>query len=96
MEDKDYEAELCSKLFPEGQIWTPGLFIITCACPDKRIYGVLKMVRGESPRIMFDIIMGRFEDDYNPNIFYDASCRLKEFGMNREPKSANKSWEYKI
>ena len=55
-------------------------------CLDKRIYGVLKMVRGESPRIMFDIIMGRFEDDYNPNIFYDASCRLKEFGMNREPK----------
>ena len=64
---------------------TPGLFIITCACPDKRIYGILKMVWGESPRIIFDIIMGRFEEDYSPNIFYDASCRLKEFGMNREP-----------
>ena len=35
---------------------------------------------------MFDIIIGRFEVDYNPNIFYDASCRLKEFVMNREPK----------
>ena len=44
------------------------------------------MVRGESPRIMFDVIMGRFEDDYNPNIFYAASCRLKEFGLNREPR----------
>ena len=43
------------------------------------------MVWGESPRIIFDIIMGRFEEDYSPNIFYDASCRLKEFGMNREP-----------
>ena len=43
------------------------------------------MVRGESPRIMFDVIMGRFGDDYNPNFFYDASCRLKEFEMNREP-----------
>ena len=49
-------------------------------------YGILKMVQGESPRIMFDTIMGRFEDDYSRNIFYYASCRLKEFGMNREPK----------
>ena len=55
--DRDYEQELCSKLFPEGQIWTPGLFIITCACSDKRIYGIVKMVHGESPRIMFDIII---------------------------------------
>ena len=44
------------------------------------------MVKGESSRIFFDLIMTRFEDEYNPTIIYDASCRLKEFGLNREPK----------
>ena len=42
------------------------------------------MLSGESPEMLFDIIMTRFEDDYNPNIIYDASCKLKEFGLNRE------------
>ena len=27
----------------------------------------------------------RFEEDYNPTIIYDASCRIKEYGLNREP-----------
>ena len=42
------------------------------------------MLSGESPEMLFDIIMTRFEDDYNPNIIYDASCKLKEYGLNRE------------
>ena len=29
--------------------------------------------------------MTRFEDDYNPTIIYNASCRIKEYGLNREP-----------
>ena len=44
------------------------------------------MVQGESPRIIFDMIMNRFESDYNPTIIYDASCRIKEMGLNREPE----------
>ena len=36
------------------------------------------MLSGESPQMLFDIIMTRFEDDYNPNIIYDASCKLKD------------------
>ena len=28
----------------------------------------------------------RFEEWYNPNIIYHASCRVKEFGLNREPE----------
>ena len=44
------------------------------------------MVQGESPRIIFDMIMNRFERDYNPTIIYDASCRIKEMGLNREPE----------
>ena len=61
-------------------------FYIRCACPQKRVYGFKKMVRGESPRIIFDLIMTRFEKDYNPTIIYDASCRIKEMGLNREPE----------
>ena len=30
--------------------------------------------------------MTRFEGEYNPTIFYDASCRAKEMGLNREPE----------
>ena len=30
--------------------------------------------------------MNRFESDYNPSITYDASCRIKEMGLNREPE----------
>ena len=30
--------------------------------------------------------MTRFEKDYSPTmIIYDASCRIKEYGLNREP-----------
>ena len=44
------------------------------------------MVTGESPKILFDIIMTQFEEDYNPTIIYDASCLEKEVGMDREPE----------
>ena len=43
------------------------------------------MIQGESPRIIFDIIMTEFEKDYSPTIIYDASWRIKEYGLNREP-----------
>ena len=42
------------------------------------------MLRGESPRNLFDFIMMRFEPEYNPEIIYDASCLVKEYGLNRE------------
>ena len=84
--DKDAWESLCAKLFPEHSKLTPGLFVVTCCCPEKRIYGFKKMVQGESPRIIFDLITTRFEDGYQPNIIYDASCRLKELGLNREPE----------
>ena len=51
--------------------------VVTCCCP--------KMIQGEIPRIIFDIIMTRFEEDYNPTIIHDASCKIKEYGLNREP-----------
>ena len=44
------------------------------------------MIQGKSPRLMFDIIMCRFKESYNPVVIYDASCCLKEMGLNREPK----------
>ena len=83
--DADVWDALCSKLFPENSKLTPGLFLVTCCCPQKRVYGFKKMVKGESPRIIFDMIMTRFPEDYNPTIIYDASCRIKEMGLNREP-----------
>jgi hypothetical protein len=66
------------KTFPTHKNLTPGLFIVTCACSTKVVYGFSMMLSGESPQILFDIIMTRFEDDYNPNIIYDGSCKLKD------------------
>ena len=34
--------------------------------------------------MLFDIIMTRFEPNYNPNIIYDASCKVKEYGLNEQ------------
>ena len=84
-EEENFE-NLCSKLFPEHVKLSPGLFLVTCACSQKKIYGFLMMVMGESPRLIFDIITTRFPADYNPKWIYDASCRAKEVGLNREPK----------
>ena len=42
------------------------------------------MLSGESPDMLFDLVMTRFEQSYNPYIIYDASCRVKEYGLSRE------------
>ena len=42
------------------------------------------MVRVESLSMLFNLVMTRFEENYNPHIIYDASCLSKEYGYNRE------------
>ena len=59
---------------------------MTCACQLKVVYGFSMMMTGESPRMLFEVIMNRFKNDYSPDIIYDASCKLKEYALNREPK----------
>ena len=44
------------------------------------------MVKNESPGMIFDLIITRFRKEYNPVWVYDAACKAKEYGMNREPK----------
>ena len=42
---KDYQEMInkdCNKLIPEHQKLSDGLFLITCCCKDKRIYGFKK------------------------------------------------------
>ena len=59
---------------------------MTCACQLKVVYGFEMMMTWESPCMLFEVIMNRFENDYSPDIIYDASCKLKEYAFNREPK----------
>ena len=84
--DADSEKNLCTKLFPEHNKLSPGLFIVTCCCPQKKVYGFKMLGFHESPRILVDIATTRFEPWYNPTIIYDASCKVKEVGLNREPR----------
>ena len=83
-QDDRAERELCNKDFPSHSKLTPGLYIVTCGCKHKVIQGFSMMLSGESPEMLFDLIMTRFEESYNPHIIYDASCKVKEYGLNRE------------
>ena len=79
-------VEICNKIFSDTTVMTPGLFMVTCACPSKKIYGFAIMIGGESLHLIFDLITTRFPSDYNPVWIYDAACRVKEVGLAREPE----------
>ena len=42
--DKDAWDTLCTKLFPVHSQLMPGLFIVSCCNPQKKVYGFKKMV----------------------------------------------------
>ena len=44
--DKESMADGCNKLFPESRRQTAGLWLLTCCCPQKKIYGFKKMITG--------------------------------------------------
>ena len=71
------------QVLPHSKL-TPGLYLLTCACENKCVYGFSMMARGESPSMLFNLVMTRFQENYNPHIIYDASCLGKEYGYNRE------------
>ena len=76
----------CAPNFPSHNSLTPGLMIMTCACPQKIVYGFSLMTSSESPQMIFDVIMSRFPQNYSPQIIYDNACKSKEFGLNRETR----------
>ena len=85
-QDSRAKEDSCEKNFPTHRQLTPGLLLMTCACQLKVVYGFEMMMTWESPCMLFEVIMNRFENDYSPDIIYDASCKLKEYALNREPK----------
>ena len=40
--DKDAWNDFCSKIFREYSYLTPGLFLVTCCCQNKKVYGFKK------------------------------------------------------
>ena len=78
--------DLCEKSFPDHVKLSPGLFLLTCACSHKTVYGFSFMTTNESPGMLFDIDQCRFPRDYKPTLIYDASCKAKEYGLNRDPE----------
>ena len=85
-QDKRALKDNCEKDFPTHSGLTPGLYLMTCGCKQRSVYGFSMMLTHESPSLLFDIITTRFESDYNPHIIYDASCLAMEYGYNRELK----------
>ena len=59
---------MCAKIFPSHTKLAPGLMILTCVCPITVVYGFSLMTSGESPQMIFDLVMSRFPSDYSPNI----------------------------
>ena len=86
VEDEKSLKDMCTKVFPFHNSLTPGLMIMTCACPQKIVYGFSLMTSSESPQMIFDVIMSRFPQNYSPQIIYDNACKFKEFGLNRETR----------
>ena len=86
IQDKKQRRDSCEKDFPAHSKLTPGLYLLTCGCQQKSVYGFSMMISGESPAMLFDLVMTRFEATYNPHLIYDASCLAKEYGYNREVK----------
>ena len=74
IQDEKQLRDSCQKDFPSHSKLTPGLYLLTCGCQQKSVYGFSMMMSGESPAMLFDLIMTRFENDYNPYIIFDASC----------------------
>ena len=74
-EDDKSLKSMCEKNFPTHSALSPGLMVMTCACPRKVVYGISLMTSGESPQMIFDVIMSRFPPDYFPNIIYDNACK---------------------
>ena len=85
-QDEQAWDELCEKSFPDHVKMSPGLFLITCACPNKTVYGFSFMTKNESPGMIFELDQTRFPRDYKPTWVYDASCKAKEYGLNRDPE----------
>ena len=48
-QDRKSFDKQCEKGFPTMKTLTPGLFMMTCACPQKSIYGLAMMTEAESP-----------------------------------------------
>ena len=52
-QDAKSEEDSCEKNFPSHAKLTPGLYLMTCGCKYKVIYGFSMMLTGESPRNLF-------------------------------------------
>ena len=68
--------------------FSPGLFLMLCACRKKEIYGFQKLSMKESPRLIFDFMKCRTDPEYKPTVLYDAACLFKEFSLNRETRES--------
>ena len=79
IQDQKQQKDSCQKDFPSHSKLTPGLYLMTCGCPKKVVYGFSMMLSDESPSMLFDLVMTRFEANYNPHLIYDASCLAKEY-----------------
>ena len=64
IQDEKQLRDSCQKDFPSHSKLTPGLYLLTCGCQQKSVYGFSMMMSGESPAMLFDLIMTRFENDY--------------------------------
>ena len=67
-QDDQALEDLCEKSFPEHIKMSPGLFLLTCACANKTVYGYSFMTKNESPGMIFEIDQTCFSRDYKPTI----------------------------
>ena len=81
------DEDFCSKSYPTHSDFASGIFSVGCSCQKPITMGFTLMLKGESPRNIFRILMTRQWDRSTlRGIIYDHACGAHRYFLNREPR----------
>ena len=81
------DEDFCSKSYPTHSDFASGIFSVGCSCQKPITMGFTLMLKGESPRNIFRILMTRQWDRSTlRGIIYDHACEAHRYFLNREPR----------
>ena len=81
------DEDFCAKSYPTHSDFASGIFSVGCSCEKPITMGFHMMLKGESPRNIFRILMTRrWNRKKLRGIIYDHACGAHRYFLNREPK----------
>ena len=81
------DEDFCAKSYPTHSDFASGIFTVGCSCEKPITMGFTLMLKGESPRNIFRILMTRkWQRNKLRGLIYDHACGAHRYFLNREPK----------